>query len=177
NLSQFGSSLGISHTTVKKYIDLLSATFMINILPAYSGNAKKRLVKSSKVYIRDTGILHALLNIESIDQLYGHPVIGVSWETFVIENVLAVSKNINYSFYRTTNGAEIDLIIEKGIDSYAIECKFSSAPKLTPSFFEGIKELGVKHAFVVAPVDEEYLIKENITVIPLQKLIEKIANI
>ena len=132
NQSQFGSALGVSHTTVRKYLDILCRTFMIRLLPPYLPNLAKRLVKSQKIYVRDSGILHALLGISTYDDLLGHPVFGASWEGLVIENLLGELPDWSGFFYRTAAGAEIDLLLEKGRRRVAIECKVSAAPAPAP---------------------------------------------
>ncbi len=177
NLSQLGNSLGISHTMVRNYLEVLQQTFMIRILNPYSGNLKKRLIKSPKVYIRDTGIFHTLLDINNIDNLFGNPAAGASWETIVIENILNVSEEFKASFLRTSNGMEIDLILEKGLKKYAIECKFSSAPKLSSGFYNLIDELNIDHAWVVAPISGSFPIRKNVTVTSLNQIIEEIRGI
>ncbi len=177
NLSQLGNSLGVSHTMVRHYLDVLEQTFMVRILKPFHGNLKKRLIKSPKVYIRDTGILHALLNIENFDMLLSHPVAGSSWETLVIENLLGITDDYNPSFYRTANGNEIDLVLEKGNKRYAVECKFSSAPKLSAGFFHAINDLKTDHAWIIAPVDSEYPVRENVTVAPVGFVIDKLNSL
>ncbi len=167
NTSSLGGSLGLSHTTVKKYLDLLKGTYMIRIMPPFYVNLKKRLVKSPKVYIRDTGILHALLNINTMDDLSGHPVFGSSWETLVIENVLNRYSDWESGFFRTSNGIEIDLILEKGNRRIAIECKASTAPKVTQGFYSALEDLKIQEAWIIAPVDNTYPLKENVFVTSL----------
>jgi len=167
NTSQLGSALGISHTTVRSYIDLLSQTFMLRVLHAFNGNVKKRLVKSPKVYLRDSGILHSLLKIDSFDELLGHPVFGASWETVVLENIIAANPGWQPFFYRTAAGAEIDLLLVRGRRRVAIECKASMAPKLTRGFWTALDDLNVESAWVIAPVEESYPLKENVMVRPL----------
>ena len=173
NTSAFGASLGISHTTVRKYLDLLSGTYMIRELPPFSSNLKKRLIKSPKIYIRDIGILHALLNLETFDDLMAHPVFGPSWETLVIENVLQRFSGWEASFYRTSNGSEIDLILVKGDKRIAVECKVSTAPKVTRGFFQAMKDLAIARAWVIAPVDHTYPLKDNLFVTSLTKFLER----
>ncbi|MFL6293197.1 MAG: ATP-binding protein, partial [Thermoanaerobaculia bacterium] len=114
NSSQLGTALGVSHTTIRSYLDLLTQTFMVRILEPCAANLAKRLVKSPKVYLRDSGILHSLLQIDSLDDVLAHPVCGTSWEGLVIENVIASLPGWQPSFYRTSAGAEIDLILERG---------------------------------------------------------------
>jgi len=167
NASRFGGSLGLSHTTVKKYLDLLKGTYMIRIIPPFYVNLKKRLVKSPKVYIRDTGILHTLLNINTMDDLSGHPVFGSSWETMVIENVLNRYSDWESGFFRTSNGIEIDLILEKGNRRIAIECKASTAPKVTQGFYSALEYLKIQEAWIIAPVDDTFPLKENVFVTSL----------
>jgi predicted AAA+ superfamily ATPase len=121
NLSRLGHSLGVSHTSVRSYLDLLTDTYMLRILQPFDTNTGKRIVKTPKVYLRDTGILHALLNIRSLDDLLGHPVFGASWESMVIEQIL-VGWDGDFGFYRTPAGAEIDLVLSKNGKSIAIEC-------------------------------------------------------
>ncbi len=173
NASAFGASLGLSHTTVKKYLDLFKGTYMVRILPPYHTNLKKRLVKSPKVYIRDTGILHALLNIESINDLHNHPVFGPSWETIIIENVLNKYSDWEAGFYRTSNGVEIDLILEKGNRRIAVECKASTAPKVTQGFYSALKDLKIREAWILAPVEGNYPLKENVLVTSLTEFLKK----
>ncbi len=177
NFSQIGNSLGTSHTMVRNYLEVLQQTYMVRILKPYFGNLKKRLIKSPKIYIRDTGILHALQNIMSFDMLFGNPIAGASWETLVIENILGNTEDFNASYFRTSNGNEIDLILEKGTKKFAIECKLSSAPRLSAGFYHAIDELGIDHAWIAAPVDEPYPVKENVTVAPLSYIVEELKSI
>ena len=144
NLSQLGSSLGISHTTVRSYVDLLSRTFMVRVLPPFLANTAKRLVKSPRIYLRDSGMLLALLDIETWDDLLGHPVFGHAWEGMVIENLLAHLPGWRGAYYRTAKGAEVDLVLEKGRRRIAIECKASAAPQLTQGFWSAMKDIGTR---------------------------------
>jgi len=176
NLTELGKSLGISHTMIRQYIDLLEQTYMIRVLQPYFGNTKKRITKTPKIYIRDTGILHSLLRISSPEIILGHPVAGSSWETMVIENIISQTSNYTHSFYRTSNGNEIDLILENGTNTFAIECKLSSAPKLSRSFYSVLDDVKAKFAWVVAPVNDSYLIKENIKVCNLETIIKDLTE-
>lgn len=177
NLSKLGGSLGVSHTMVRKYIDLLEQTFMIRVLTPFEGNVKKRIIKSPKVYIRDTGILHALLGITNFDNILGNPVAGASWETMIIENIITLNPDFKYSFYRTSNGNEIDLVFESENGNYAIECKLSSSPKVTSSFFNSVDDLKANFSWIVAPVDSDYLIKENVKVCKLDTVIKDLSQL
>ncbi len=167
NSSSLGGSLGLSHTTVRSHIDLLTQTFMIRQLEPFAANVKKRLVKSPKIYVRDAGILHALLEIADHDDLLGHPVLGASWEGMVIENVIAALPGWRPSFYRTANKAEIDLIMSRGQRRIAIECKASAAPRVSRGFWSALEDTEADEAWVIAPVDEPYPLRENVLVSPL----------
>jgi predicted AAA+ superfamily ATPase len=152
---------------MKKYIDILSNTFMLRILQPFTPNLSKRLTKSPKIYLRDTGILHSLLGIDSFDDLLAHPVLGASWETLVIENVITAMPGWEPFFYRTAAGAEIDLLLVRGRRKLAIECKSSAAPKISRGFWSSIEELGIEKAWVIAPVKDSYPIADNVMVSPL----------
>ena len=175
NSSKFGESLGLSHNTVRSYIDLLAQTFLIRILPPFHTNLKKRLIKAPKVFIRDSGLLHGLLEIVDLNDLFGHPVFGNSWEGFVIENILSELSDWKGSFYRTAAGAEIDLVLEKGLKRIAVECKASVAPKVGKGFWNSLKDLEIEEAWIIAPVEEAYPISKNVTVSPLKSFIESMT--
>ncbi|TAL39166.1 MAG: ATP-binding protein [Spirochaetes bacterium] len=172
NYSKIGESLGVSHNTVRSYIDILAQTFLVRILPAYSTNAKKRVIKSPKCYIRDSGLLHSLLEIETWNDLLGHPVYGYSWEGFAMENILSALSSWSASFYRASTGAEIDLILEKGQKRIAVEFKVSSAPELGRGFYHAREALAITESWVIAPVPGPYPLPKNITVAPLWHFIE-----
>lgn len=164
NASQLGVSLGVSHTTMRKYIDLLAHTFMLRVLPPFETTLKKRLVKTPKIYLRDSGILHSLLRIDSLDDLMGHPALGASWETLVLENIISAMPGWDAFFYRTQAGAEIDLLLSRGRKKIAVECKASAAPKLTRGFWQALDDLGVDAAWVITPGKEHYPIAPKVTV-------------
>jgi predicted AAA+ superfamily ATPase len=172
NSSKLGESLGVSHHTVRSYVEMLDQTFMLRILPPYRPNLKKRLVKSPKIYIRDTGILHALLDIETQNDLLGHPVYGASWEGFVIENICAAYPEWRPHFFRSSSGSEIDLILTKGRRRVAIECKVSSSPQVRRSFFNAMQDLELKEAWVLAPVSGSYPLKGKIFVSALDEFLQ-----
>jgi predicted AAA+ superfamily ATPase len=171
NSSKLGGALGVSHTTLRSYVDLLVRTFMVRLLEPLEANVKKRLVKSPKVYLRDSGILHSLLQIDNDDDLLGHPVFGASWEGLVIESVIASMPGWQPAFYRTSNGAELDLVLTRGRRRIAVECKAAADPKVGRGFWTSIDDLRVEHAWVVAPVNESYPLRENVTVTPLDHLL------
>lgn len=170
NASKIADSMGVSSHTIRKYIDLLEQTFVVRILPAFSANLKKRLIKSPKVYIRDSGILHSLLSIETAQDLFSHPVYGASFEGLVIENILTRFPRWQASYFRTSNGAEIDLVLTKGIKTIAIEIKSSTSPKLSKGFLNSIEYLSPDKTVVIAPVKQAYPISGRIMVTPLHEL-------
>jgi predicted AAA+ superfamily ATPase len=164
NYSKLAAAADISIPTLKKYLSLLEQTYMIRLLPPSTANLKKRLIKAPKLYLRDTGILHALLDIESYDFLLANPMAGASWEGFAIENIIAEHDRFRASFLRTANGAEIDLLLERGGQRHLFECKLSKAPKPSRGFYELTQSLRPDTARVIAPVDESYEIKQGIQV-------------
>ena len=163
NASNIAASLGgISHTTVARYLDSLVDTMMLRRLEPHFVNVGKRLVKSPKVYVRDSGLLHALLNLPDVDSLIGHPQAGHSWEGLMVEQICALlPKGADVSFYRTAAGAELDVVVELGSKKYGFEIKFSSAPTLTKGFWQACQDVGLQHAYVVAPVQEGWPIKSE----------------
>lgn len=177
NLSTLGNSLGLSHTTVRNYIDLLSETFMVRVLKPFHTNIGKRLVKSPKVYIRDHGILHTLLQLANFEQILGHPVFGASWEGLVIENLITIADYWTPSFYRTSAGAEIDLILTFGNKTIAIECKATKTPRLTRGFWNAIEDIKPSEIWIVAPIEEEYPLKKDVWVLPLNQAINKLQEL
>ena len=172
NYSKLSQSLGISPPTVKSYIDILEKTYMVRILQPFFINLKKRVVKSPKVYLRDTGILHYLLGVDTMNDLLGHPAYGNSWESYALEQVCSKYRGWKPFFFRTQKGAEIDLILEKGNRKIAIEFKASASPKPARGFYNALEDLDICQAFIVAPLptNESYSIQKNITVTTLAKL-------
>lgn len=166
NYGKFAAAADISIPTLKKYLAILEQTYMIRLLPPTETNLKKRLIKSPKVFLRDSGILHALLDIETYDRLLGHPIAGASWEGFVIENIVNRHKRWRPSFLRTSNGAEIDLVLERSGRRRLFECKLSKAPKPSRGFSELLDSMQPESAWIVAPVDEPYQIKRGVFVCP-----------
>ena len=176
NASKLADSLGVSSHTVRSYIDLLEHTFMLRVLLPDAPNLKKRLVKSPKIYIRDSGILHALLAIRTHDDLLSHPILGASFEGFAMENILAFAKNYEPSFYRTSAGAEIDLILRRGRRTLAFELKSSSVPRVSKGFWKALEDISPDEAYVVAPVKESYPLKGDVMVSPLQEILAKLQE-
>jgi uncharacterized protein len=164
NYSKLGSSLDMSDNTVRHYLEILSGGFLLRILRPYFSNAKRRLIKAPKVYVRDSGILHAVLGIETFEHLLGSPEFGTSWEGLVIENVLSsIKPSVSASFYRTANGEEADLVLENGNSRIIIECKASSSPQAGRSLLYAIKELTPRHSWIISPIESAYQISELIT--------------
>ncbi|MBN1769548.1 MAG: ATP-binding protein [Prolixibacteraceae bacterium] len=177
NSNKLAASMGVTHPTIRRYLDLFEQTFLVRSLEPYIINVKKRLIKSPKVYIRDSGLLHQLLQISDFNQLLGHPVFGSSWEGIVIENVIAEMPEWQPYFYRTATGDEIDLVMVKGDRKIAIECKASTAPQLTKGFWTVIDDIQPEHVWVVAPINDSYPIKENVTVCGLSQIVQEVKNI
>lgn len=172
NHSQLAGALAIAGQTVTHYIDVLVDLMLVQRLQPWSSNLGKRLVRSPKVYIRDTGLAHALLEITRFEDLLSHPTAGQSWEGFCVEHLMNAAVSLNTKaqayFYRTSNGAECDLVLEWTLgEVWAIEIKRSSAPTVSKGFYEAIKDLNAVRKFVVAPVPLAYTTKEGVEVMPL----------
>ena len=155
NTTQLGASLGVSHSTVQRYLDILEHTFLIRRLPPYFINVGKRLTKAPKIYLRDTGLLHHLLNIDSLATLDSHPIRGASWETFVIEDLVRREKLANpfttFYFWRTQAGSEIDLVLDRGSNRIAIEIKAGSGRNVyvARSVAAAARDIGAEDAWVL----------------------------
>ena len=177
NASKLGQSLDLSHNTIKRYIDILEQTFMVRVLRPLEINLKKRLVKSPKVYLRDTGILHVLLEIESRNELFGHPVFGASWEGWCIEQIICSLPGWRPYFYRTSSGEEMDLILERGTKRLAFECKASAAPRLSKGFMRTKETLAPDAVWVVCPTDQpSYPIREGVRIIGPDELLDDLRR-
>ncbi|MBI4690018.1 MAG: ATP-binding protein [Nitrospirae bacterium] len=158
NASQIAGSLGISAPTVRSYLDILEETFIVRRLQPYYTNIKKRLIKAPKVYIRDSGLLHSLLRIRDIEDIMGNPAAGRSWEGFVVEQIIGLlPEGWSHFFYRTSAGAEIDLLlVDKKNKPIAIEIKYSASPKAERGFWNALEDLSCRKAFIVYPGEETY---------------------
>ena len=170
NASQLGSSLGASHHTARRYLDILIAARVARQLEPLHANLGKRLVKAPKVYVADSGLLHALLNLGAINDLMGHPIAGHSWEGFVLEQIVGQAPSVDVAFYRTAAGAELDVVLTRGRKTIGFEIKFSAAPKPGKGFWQAITDLGLERAYVVAPVPEGYPLAENVEVLPAHRV-------
>lgn len=154
NASKLGQSMDLSHNTIRKYLDILEQTFMVRLLQPLEINLKKRLIKSPKIYLRDSGLLHTLLEIDSATELYGHPVFGASWEGWCIEQLIAGLPAWQPSYYRTSSGEEIDLVLTKGRKRLAFEIKASLTPHLSRGFADTIAALKPERTWVVCPLTD-----------------------
>jgi predicted AAA+ superfamily ATPase len=173
NASKLGESLGLTHPTIRRYIDLLEQTFILRTLTPYEANVKKRLVKSPKVFVRDSGLLHKLLSINNYNDLLGNPIFGSSWEGVVIENIIVNMPDWNYYFYRTATGDELDLILENGDQRIVVECKASTAPKLSKGFWRALDDIKPQKTYIIAPITGSYPIKESVMVCSLAIFLSK----
>jgi predicted AAA+ superfamily ATPase len=177
NMEKLAGSMGVDAGTVRNYLDLLCGAFVMRRLPPFVVNVKKRLVKRPKLYLRDSGLLHQLLRLETMDDLFGHPVYGASWEGLVIEQILSmVGDRMDYGFYRTSNGAEMDLVLSGRGRRIGVECKASVAPKVTRGFWNAKADLNLDETYVVAPVQEAYPIGDGVTVCSLGACLGKLAS-
>lgn len=176
NLSNLGRSLGASHTTIRGYIDLLNQTFMTRELKPLESNLGKRLIKSPKVFVRDSGILHSLLGVSDFNDLLSHPGFGFSWEGFVIENICCFLDDFEPYFYKSTQGAELDLILIEGNRKLAFEINVADAPKLTKGFWSAIEDVKPDQTFVVSPLADKYPIQDNIWGIGLLDLLKELRK-
>ena len=177
NTAQFARNLGVDAKTAASYVDLLADLLIVRRLPAWHANVGKRLVKSPKVYVRDSGLVHTLLNVNDKEALLAHPIVGQSWECFVIENLLVSScgKSQGY-FYRTGGGAEIDLLLAwPGGKLWAIEIKRSLSPRLERGFHAACADLAPARKFVVYPGRERYRLAPDIEVLALEELVALVS--
>ena len=177
NASALGRSMGVGVNAVNRYRDLLAGTFMIRVLPPWFENVGKRVVKAPKVYLRDSGILHHLLGLESMDDLVRHPIYGPSWEGFALEQTLIALGARQAYFWGTHRGAELDLLLLRAGRRWGFEFKCTDAPRTTKSMHIVIDDLGLERLWVVYPGDLEYPLTEKIAAVPLGKIREiKVTN-
>lgn len=177
NASKLGEALGVSHTAFRNYVNFLESAYLIRTLKPTVTNLKKRLIKSPKVYIRDVGILHSILKIKSFDMLLGNPVVGSSWEGYAIEQILSsIDSDWEPSFYRTQGGAEIDLVLERGVEMVGVEFKASTAPKVSRGFWSSKESLELNRCFVVCPIEEMYDFKAGVQISGVKECISEINH-
>ncbi len=177
NTSNLASNLELSRTTVNRYMEILTSLLLIRRIEPWHANVKKRLVKSPRYYVRDSGILHRLLGIENHRALLTNPILGKSWEGFVVENIHSVIPRLSQTyFYRTATGAETDLVVKMpNAQVWGIEIKYGVAPKLGKHIKRTFEEIGATHKFVVYGGEREFPIGDDIWMIPLSRLMDKLT--
>ena len=179
NAAQLAQSLAVSGKTIARYLDLMVDLLLVRRLQPFHANVKKRLVKSPKLYVRDSGVLHALLGIPDREALFGHPIAGASWEGFVMDNLLsAAGDRVLPSFYRTATGVEIDLILEfTGLsEKWAVEIKSGTAPKPAKGFYQALDDLKPDRCFVVYGGDEPFPIAKGVEAIGLAEMCQLLGD-
>jgi len=172
NAAELARALAVNESTVRRYLDLMAGVFMVRQLPPWFENLGKRQVKSPKVYVRDTGLLHSLLGITNQRDLENHPKVGASWEGYAVEEVLKSFGPDEAYYWATYNGAELDLLLFKNGRRIGIECKRADAPALTPSMRTALADLKLDHLYVLYPGDKTYPLGKKVDVMPLAKFVK-----
>ena len=167
NAAEFARALGSSEGTARRYLDILTGAFMVRALPPWFANVRKRQVKSPRIYVRDTGLLHTLLTLETGDELAGHPKVGASFEGFAVEQLAGTFEAGGVYFWATHGGAELDLLVMRGGKRYGFECKLADAPGTTRSMRVALNDLELEHLWVVYPGKEAYPLDDRISVLPI----------
>ncbi len=170
NAAELARALGRSESTGRRYLDLLTGAFMVRQLQPWHENLKKRQVKAPKVYVRDTGLLHTLLTLESQTQLVGHPKVGASWEGFIVEQLLSIFSARSTYFWATYGGAELDVLTMVGGKRFGFEVKYTDAPRTTRSLRVALQDLSLERAFIVYPGSKSYALDERIEVLAMEDL-------
>jgi len=171
NAAELGRALAVNESTVRRYLDLMTGVFMVRQLPPWFENLGKRQVKTPKIYVRDSGLLHSLLSVISQHDLEHHPKVGASWEGYAVEEVLKTLQPDEAYYWATHNGAEIDLVLFKDGRRVGVECKRADAPHLTPSMRIALADLKLDQLSVVYPGEKEYSLAKNVEVVPLAKFV------
>jgi predicted AAA+ superfamily ATPase len=172
NASELSRAMGLSDKTVRTYLDILSGAYLVRQLQPWFENVNKRQVRAPKIYLRDSGLLHSLLNIPDTHTLFGHPKVGASWEGYAIEQALSILRPHEAYFWAIHAAAELDLLFFANGKRYGIEVKFSEAPEVTRSMHVALQDLGLEHLWVIYPGEHNYPVTEQITVWPLRELVE-----
>ncbi len=167
NAAEFARALGAGEATARRYLDILAGAFMVRVLPPWFENLKKRQVKSPKLYVRDSGVLHTLLGLAREDEVAGHPKVGASFEGFAIEQLLAAFGTHNAYFWATHAGAELDLLVTVSGKRYGFECKHADAPGTTRSMRVALDDLALERLWIVYPGDEAYDLDDRIAALPI----------
>lgn len=175
NASNLANIMDVSAPTIRHYIDIMESTYIVRTLPPYFTNIRKRLTKTPRLYIRDSGLLHQILGIFDYNSLLGHPILGHSWEGLVLENICAIAHNAQISFYRTATGSEeMDIVIQYPNKTIAVECKASTNPQLTNGFWKAIDTIHPDETYIVCPIRDSYPLRDHISVIGLEELVTKL---
>jgi uncharacterized protein len=177
NASELAKSFDVSQAIIRKKLDILTGAFAIRQLPAWYENLGKRTVKSPKIYLRDSGLLHALLDLSTLEQLESHPKLGSSWEGFCIEQILSITGSSHAYFWGTHAGTELDLFLLLNGKRIGIEVKYSDGPTTTRSMRQALEDLSLDHLFVVYPGKENYPLDKNITVTSFPSILSKIGDL
>jgi len=172
NAAEFARAMAINESTVRRYLDLMTGVFMVRQLQPWFENLSKRQVRAPKVYVRDTGLLHALLGIPNQRELESHPKVGASWEGYAVEEVLKFFRPDEAYFWATHNGAELDLLLFKNGRRIGVECKRADAPVLTPSMRIALHDLKLDHLYVLYPGAKGYSLAKNVEVVPLAEFVK-----
>ena len=178
NGAELGRSFGVSHTTVRRYLDIFDATFMVRCLTPWKANIYKRQVKSPKIYIRDSGLLHSMLGIKTFTDLDTHPKLGASWEGFIIENLIQMLgvENHQCHFWATHNGAEIDLVVDTGGRLRGFEVKRTSSPKITPSMRTALNDLELTQIDVIHAGEDNFRLSEEIRAVAAKNMLNEYST-
>jgi len=172
NVAELARAMAVGETTVRRYLDLMTGVFMVRQLPPWFENLGKRQVKAPKVYVRDTGLLHALLGIANRRDLEYHPKVGASWEGYAVEEVIKSFRPDEAYFWATHGGAELDLLLFKNGRRIGVECKRADAPRLTPSMRIALTDLKLDHLYVLYPGEKTYSLAKNVEVLPLADFVK-----
>lgn len=171
NAAEFARSLGSAEKTARRYLDILAGAYMVRVLSPWFQNVGKRQIKAPKIYIRDTGLLHTLLQIRTLRDLQAHPKLGASWEGFALEHVIAAFGTRDAYFWATHGGAELDLMVMTEGKRFGFEFKYADAPGRSRSMLVALEDLKLEHLWIVYPGDEEYAVDEKITASPLPAIV------
>ncbi len=170
NASELGRSMGLSDKTVRSYLDILAGTFMVRQLQPWYENIGKRQVKAPKIYLRDSGVLHSLLNLPDLHSLLGHPRLGASWEGFALEQTLQIIKPSQAFYWATHSGAEIDLFFPLRGRRFGVEFKFTEGPKLSKSMQAAVEDLNLDHLWLIYPGEHSFPVQRKISAWPLKEI-------
>jgi hypothetical protein len=178
NASAFGRSLGLRSVTISRYLDFMVDLLLVRRLQPWTSNLGKRLIRAPKTYLRDSGICHALLGIGSLNELLGHPVVGGSWEGFVVETIIgALPSHARFGYYRTSGGAEVDLVVEFAAGTLvAIEIKRSRAPSVSRGFFSACEDLKPQLRLVVHAGRESFALSRDVEAVSLEGALSRLED-